>query len=103
MRLKPGVKLKDLSPQIVLAVIVVNEVYDEKDTDCVITSCNDSQHKTDSFHFRGLAIDVRTKNYFGDKQALRKEIADRLGEEFDVLMENEGEVNEHLHIEWDPK
>ncbi len=101
MRLKPGVKLRDLSPQIVLAALVVDSIYREHDTECVITSCNDSTHKPDSFHYRGLAIDIRTRNYFEDKQALRSEIAQALGEEFDVLLENLGADSEHIHIEWD--
>ena len=101
MKLKPGVKLKDLQPQIVVAMVVVDSIYQAHDTDCVITSCNDSTHKPDSFHYRGLAIDVRTRNYFEDKQALRDEIAQALGEEFDVLLEGVGTESEHLHIEHD--
>ena len=103
MRLKPGVKLSGLSPQIVLAAIIVNSLYEEKDTECVLTSCNDGTHKSDSFHYRGEAIDVRTKNYFGDKNQLRDEIKLRLGADFDVILEDSGGENEHLHIEYDPK
>ena len=101
MNLKPGVKLKDLQPQTVVAMVVVDSIYKAHDTECVITSCNDSTHKSDSFHYRGLAIDVRTRNYFEDKQALRDEIAEALGEEFDVLLESVGTESEHLHIEYD--
>lgn len=102
MKLKPGVKLKDLSPQMALAALVVFSLYDKRGAECVITSANDSKHGTNSLHFRGGALDFRTKNYVGDKKWLRDEIADCLGEEFDVVLEDLGEDNEHLHVEYDP-
>lgn len=101
MRLKPGVKLTNLSPQITLAAVIAYGVYREHDTEFVITSCNDGKHKEDSFHYKGNAIDIRTKNFFGDKHALRLEIAQRLGTDFDVLFEGEGTESEHLHLEYD--
>ena len=91
-----------LQPQIVLAAVIVNDIYAAHETECVVTSCNDSVHKDDSLHYEGNAIDVRTKNYTGDKTALRNEIAFALGDEFDVILESLGEANEHLHIEYDP-
>lgn len=101
MKLKPGVKLKELQPQTVVAMLVVESIYLAHDTEFVVTSCNDGKHKEDSFHYRGLAIDVRTRNYFEDKQALRDEIAQALGEEFDVILESVGTESEHIHIEYD--
>ncbi len=102
MKLKAGVRLDMLQPQIVLAAVIVNEIYAAHETECIITSCNDSVHKDDSLHYSGNAIDVRTKNVMGDKNALRNEIASAVGADFDVILESLGENNEHLHIEYDP-
>lgn len=103
MRLKPGVKLKDLTPQMALAALVVFSLYDKRGAECVITSANDSRHSTNSLHYKGNALDFRTKNYAGDKTWLREEIADCLGLEFDVVLEDIDGDNQHLHIEYDPK
>ena len=103
MRLKAGVKLTDLAPQVVLAAFIVGRIYDSYRCDCVVTSGNDSKHGANSLHYRGRALDFRTKNYTGDKQALRDEIKEALGEEFDVLLEDPDGDNEHLHVEYDPE
>jgi hypothetical protein len=102
IKLKPGVSLKGVQPQIVLAALIVESIYASHSAVCTITSCNDSAHSTDSFHYRGLALDFRTKDYLSDKKQLRDEIAAALGAEFDVLLENEGKDNEHIHVEYDP-
>lgn len=101
MKLKPGVRLTDLSPQMVLAAMVIDGLYG--DVECVITSANDSKHGVNSWHYKGRALDFRTKTYLGDKQALRDEIKASLGQDFDVVLEAVGEDNEHLHVEYDPK
>lgn len=101
MKLKAGVRLADLCPQMVLAAVIIDGIYG--DVECVITSANDSKHGDASWHYKGRALDFRTKTYAGDKQALRDEIKAALGQDFDVVLEALGEDNEHLHVEWDPK
>ncbi len=103
MKIKAGVRLKDLQPQLVLAAMVVSAIYDSLRVECVITSANDSTHGTNSLHYKGCALDFRTKNYAGDKAALRDEIKEALGQDFDVVLEDLGAANEHLHLEFDPK
>jgi len=104
--LKPGVKLTGLAPQIVLALLIVHEIYRAASIPCVVTSANDSQHGENSLHSRdGLcrAVDVRTKTWLLDKQQLRIDVKAALGDDFDVVLEHLGEDNEHLHVEYDPK
>lgn len=103
MVLKEGVHLADLQPQMVLAAVIVHSIYSRSGCECVITSANDSAHSERSWHYKGRAFDFRTKNYKFDKGALRQEIKAALGEDFDVLLEDEGGANEHLHVEYDPK
>ena len=103
MRLKHGVSLKDLTPQMALAAIVVREVYRELDPkcSCTVTSGNDSKHGANSLHGKGRALDYRTHDFGGDKQQLLHELREALGPEFDVVLEGEGTPNEHIHAELD--
>lgn len=100
---KVGVKLTDLKPQIVLAIMCIESFYSEINVPCVITSCNDGVHSNVSLHFSGNAVDIRTKNYPDNKHVLRDNIKIALGDNFDVVFEAEGTDNEHLHVEYDPK
>ena len=62
-----------------------------------ITSANDGDHKTRSLHYEGRAFDVRTRNVT-DVFALRDEIQELLGPDYDVILEVD-----HIHVEHDPR
>ena len=103
MRLKPGVKLADLQPQMVLGLVIADGAYREIAVEMVVTSANDSRHRADSLHYRGLAVDLRTKSVpRAQLDALVATIHARLGAEFDVILEYRGGEQEHLHVEFDP-
>ena len=100
LKIKPGVRLLGLQPQIVLALQVLRTVWEGFDIpELVITSVTDGQHSKRSLHHKGLAIDLRTRNigetYLSSLVAAAREA---LGVEFDVVFEGD-----HLHVEWDPK
>lgn len=104
--IKPGVRLTDLCPQMVLASQVIDGVYTSFGVEeCWITSANDSKHSDVSWHYKGRACDYRTHQLElnGQEQALRDEVKARLGQDFDVVLEGVGTPNEHLHVEYDPK
>ena len=101
MKLKPGVRVPGLSAQMVLAAMIVRDCYG--DTECIVTSANDSTHSQHSLHYLGRALDFRTKNYPGSRTLLRNNVAAALGDDFDVVLEDVGGENEHLHVEYDPK
>lgn len=103
MKLKPGVKLTDLQPQLALAALIVDACYRERGLPCVITSANDSTHSANSWHYKGRALDFRThyEALNGQEMALLAEVKEALGAEFDVVMEGVGTPQEHLHIEWE--
>jgi hypothetical protein len=105
MKLKLGVKLTNLAPQMALAALVVARIFERRGLEAVITSANDSKHSAASWHYKGRALDFRTKfdSLNGMEESLREEIKDALGEEFDVVVEAIGTDNEHLHVEWDVK
>lgn len=103
MILKQQVKLELLQPQMVLGAMIVAGVYARYNVECVITSCNDSKHMDTSKHYKGCAMDFRTKNYLGDKQQLLKAVQEALGPNFDAVFEAPSTENEHLHVEYDPE
>ena len=105
MKLKPGVKLTDLQPQVVLAMMVTEEVFAEFGVPLVVTSCNDGKHSDASLHYHGAAFDARTKypELNGRELELRAALKEALGPDFDVVMEAIGTENEHAHVEHDPK
>lgn len=109
IRLKDGVKLDGLSPQILLAIVVADQQraalgWMAPRMETVVTSVNDSQHRVNSLHYQGRAVDLRTHDLDDrHKDVWVDYIRRALGKDFDVLLEGLGTPNEHLHLEWDPK
>lgn len=101
---KPGVSLKGLVPQMVVALQVAEGVFREVvDAPCVVTSANDSVHGANSLHYEGRAVDLRVKHLiWGDDNVVSDRIRGILAPlGFDVLLEAQGTDNAHLHIELD--
>jgi threonine dehydrogenase-like Zn-dependent dehydrogenase len=105
VRLKHGVSLKSLSPQMVVGLMVVASVFERFRVECVVTSANDSRHSDKSLHYVGCALDFRTKfaELNGREHELAAAVKADLGPDFDVVIEAVGTDNEHLHVEYDPK
>jgi hypothetical protein len=105
MRLKPGVKFGNPIMAICFAAMVAESVFQKYNYDCIITSVNDSTHGANSLHYSDCAFDLRTKHiaYKMDVKKIASEIKESLGEHFDIVFESEGAVNEHIHLEYDPK
>lgn len=106
LRTYDTVRLKDLSPQMVLAAVVIEGIYrNEAGVECWITSANDRQHSAGSLHYKGQALDFRMHNVSGNRrQAVVAKIRASLSDaDFDILWEDVGTPNEHLHIEYQPK
>jgi hypothetical protein len=104
LKFKAGVVV---SKQAIIAAAVVNAANVLGFSNSVIitvTSGNDSKHKKGSKHYEDKALDVRTKNLTSDeKHALLNAVRERLGPDYDVILEFEGRANEHAHIEYDPR
>jgi hypothetical protein len=106
IKLKDGVKLTELQPQMVLALLLMLPVAITFGfLELVVTSGNDGRHSARSWHYKGRAFDIRThfKNIDGREIAFRNAVKAVLGDNFDVVMEAIGTDNEHLHVEYDPK
>lgn len=92
------------SPHILEALAKAERIFALFGLGVVVTSWADGQHKADSLHYIGRAIDLRIKHVAEeDRDRVYGYLADQLGPSFDVLWESRGSQNEHLHIEYDPK
>lgn len=84
----------------IIAAAVVNAATTLDLPDMLVTSGNDSVHMPGSRHYRDQALDFRTKHLSPpDKVRLVTAVKRRLGRNYDVLLEQEGQPNEHLHVE----
>lgn len=105
MRIKPGVNMTGIKPEMVPAMLALARIFDLHGVVPVITSALDGRHGRGSLHYAGLAIDVRSKNLPDGavKLAVLQAIKDDLGAQYDVLLEAVNQDNEHYHIEFQPK
>lgn len=95
--IKSGVDLRGLSSQMAIAYTIACRCYGQYD--CVITSANDSKHGPNSLHYKGQALDLRTRHINGQGlQLVVDKLKEALGSQFDVVLESD-----HLHLEWQPK
>ena len=95
--IKSGVDLRGLTPQMAIAYTIACQCYGQYD--CVITSASDGKHGPNSLHYKGQALDLRTRHLNGQGlQAVYLKLKESLGEQFDVVLESD-----HIHVEWDPK
>lgn len=102
MKLKTGVRILGVRPEVVLAMIITQDLYEDYGYEFVVTSCTDGRHRRASLHYTGCAFDCRTWELptYGTEER-RDVVADlqaRLGSDFDVVDEAD-----HLHIEFQPK
>lgn len=95
--IKPGVRVRGLSNEILLAIMIAESVYRETEQSMVVTSLTDGKHSANSRHYTGDAVDLRLPMPTTKLQIVSRLIA-ALGVDYDVVLEND-----HIHIEYDPK
>lgn len=98
--IKPGVDVRGLTPQMVLAYLIAGDVYREKvGLPCVITSGSDGKHGPNSLHYCGKALDFRTNSLRPEQvHPVYMALKQALGAQYDVVLESD-----HIHCEFDPK
>lgn len=107
--LKPGVDLRDLQPQTLLAFMVADEVYADHGLPCRITSV---YRDGSMLHTEGFAVDLGLRDGNGELYAddiidsLVDSLKARIGKplhQFDVVDERTAPGGPHIHIEFDPR
>ncbi len=85
-----------------IAYTIVSHIYwNQHGCTCVIAEGTGGQHMAGSKHGDGQALDIRIRDIpTNEWQALKMDVADALGPQFDVVLEL---TPPHLHIEFDPK
>ena len=89
------VNIENLDPILKAALTEIEYVYAKFHTELVITSGKDGIHGTESLHYEGKAVDLRTWSVL---ETLVKQLKARLGPKYDVVLEKD-----HIHVELDPK
>lgn len=99
MKIKEGVRITGLKPEIVLAATIVDSVYRKYGRELVITSGVEGSHSKTSRHYLGYAIDCRTR-FFLENQIpqVHREIVAALGDDYYVEFEGN-----HFHVQFSPE
>lgn len=99
MKTKPGVSYRGIRPEMAVALVAADAAYRGIGQECVVTSCTDGRHGRGSLHYKGLALDFRTRHMeSGQADDVEADMRAGLGGEFDVVVEAT-----HIHCEFDPK
>lgn len=100
IRIKPGVTVRGVRPEMVLAITIAGFVFADYAIDLVLTSVTDGAHSLASLHYAGAAADCRTYHIPNETMvdAILTTLAECLGEDYDVVRERD-----HFHIEFQPK
>jgi len=110
IRVKPGVSLDNVHPQIFLAIGLAAPIWQRYGApELWVTAANEEGHSTGPRGFHRLpngtcqAADLRTWNIPepADRHKAVEELAEHLGRYFDVLYEKPGQQGEHVHLQWD--
>ncbi len=97
--IKPGVDVRGIQPEILLARIIAGEIFARYGVACIITSALDGKHSKNSKHYTGQAIDLRTRHMDARLwPVVAEELNKALGPQYDVVLESD-----HIHVEHDPK
>ena len=103
METKLGVSILGMRTELLYGLIVAEEIYKNRFASLLITSCRDGKHGPNSYHGKGLAVDLRTRGT-GLPTQLRDDLVKRLSPlGFDIVLEDQGGPNEHIHMEFDLK
>ena len=108
---KKGVQFYGMQPEMVFCHIEIKDVFNTLGIVCVSTSIVGKKHKKRSLHPPGYAVDYRTKHIKGSTFGASREqkIKNLMSllranvPQCDFVFEHEGEAQEHIHAEYDPK
>lgn len=102
---KAGIRLTGLQTETLAGLAVVASILTERGYGTTVTSGSEGVHMEDSLHYKGLALDIRSKHLLSmnEKEEVLVECQGALGENYDFILENVGQPTEHFHLEFQPK
>lgn len=97
MIIKEGVQSNGIKPEILLALMVAEKVWDSHGQELVVTSITDGKHSDKSRHYIGMAVDLRHR-YFSEteKRSVVTALKNALGSEYVVVVHKT-----HIHVQFD--
>lgn len=99
LALKEGVDIKKVQPEIVIGIAIVASCFADLKYHCTVTACRDGKHMEGSLHYKGFAVDIRSRDIRNENgAALMATCKEALGAQFDLVIESD-----HWHLEFDPK
>jgi hypothetical protein len=102
MILKQGVVVRGVRPEMIFGLMIAQRIFDVHGQSLMVTSLVEGNHGEASFHYQGLAVDLRThsvaRNVLHD---FVKHLQSALGGHYQVILEAQGLPNEHIHVEFD--
>jgi hypothetical protein len=98
IHVKDGAQLQGLKPVMIDAAIRLALLFHSYGVVFVITEGVGGKHKENSLHYRGYALDLRSRDFPQWQQPhVLDDIHHTLGREFDAIQEVD-----HFHVEYDP-
>lgn len=99
IRLKEGVSVAGIRPEILLVNQVAAPIFAKYNSDLVITSYNDGKHSQFSRHYAGCAVDYRIWYLAVDNRPkVVQELQEALGKDYYVRLETD-----HIHVSYKPQ
>ena len=96
MRIKSGVQLAGVQPEMILALLIIEPILKDEGQELVITSCTDSLHSHMSRHYIGYGLDIRSRDIPKDLiEEVARKMSLALGSEYYVKFEVH-----HYHIQF---
>lgn len=106
VKLKPGVRLQGIRPEMMPVMMAAERIWskypkkaDPDGPECTITSGIEGSHSEYSDHYKGLALDFRTRYFHReDSYKVKAEMVDSLGDDYYILLHET-----HLHVSYRPR
>lgn len=97
---KESVRFAILRPYVYTILEKIDAVFIDNGYSCVIT-CGTEAHGGDDPHTNGFALDLRSKHIAtsDEKHKILSDLRRLLGGIYTVILESEGENNEHFHAQ----
>ena len=99
LRIKESVDLRNLQLVMTNALFTLADLFTARGYILTVTAGQDGVHMEGSLHYRGYAVDLRSRDIPEDQRAgLLAAMKETLGPKFDIILEGD-----HFHVEYDPQ